>query len=513
MKKTILVLGLGWLGETLAVNLHEQGFEVKGTTTSLSKLKRLAHLPFYVTRLELCENDIKGDLQSVMADVELIVITIPPGRQHQHLESYLGRMAFFLSKVNPSLKVIYTSSTGVYGNGELITETAPVQAKRAGAQEIVKVEALLHNKFGENLTILRLGGLIGPGRHPGRFFAANRAVKNPKGSVNLLHLNDAVNAIKAVIDKQLYGEIINLCSSTHPQRGVFYQTAAKSLNSTPPGLDSVGSIENKVIDNSKSKHILGFQYQYDDLMAYLDIAKLGKVSIVGAGPGSTDLLTIEAYRLINEAEIILHDKLVPHQLLLINSEARHEDVGRIFGEQSSQKERQEKINTLLKKYYFEGAKVVRLKSGDPYIYGRAAEEARFLKEEKIPFNVVPGISAALAAADRFNVPITERYQSNAVLICTAHTADDNATMHFDAMVSHLNAGNTLAVYMGLHSLEKFIPRLLDVCDADVPVCAISKVARDDEQIMVSSLGGIIGEMKRKPLPTPVVFLVGAKPIA
>ncbi|WP_282085050.1 uroporphyrinogen-III C-methyltransferase [Aquimarina algiphila] len=236
------------------------------------------------------------------------------------------------------------------------------------------------------------------------------------------------------------------------------------------------------------------------------------VSIVGAGPGDPDLLTVKAHRLIEEANVILHDNLVSDAIMTINTDGEKIYVGRKFGDTSDQIERQQKINELLEANYLLGKKVVRLKSGDPYVYGRAAEEARYLTAKKIPFQVIPGISAALAAANIFNIPITERNKSNAMLICTAHTADYSFEQ-LTGIAHMLKAGNTISIYMGLKSLHRIIPKLLEVCKDDtIPVNAASNVSRVHQEIITGTLGSIEEQIKNSALQMPVVLIIGANPI-
>ncbi|MDY8136614.1 uroporphyrinogen-III C-methyltransferase [Aquimarina sp. 2201CG5-10] len=236
------------------------------------------------------------------------------------------------------------------------------------------------------------------------------------------------------------------------------------------------------------------------------------VTIVGAGPGDPDLLTVKAHKLIQEAEVILHDNLVSDTILDINLKGEKIYVGRKYGDTSNQLERQQKINELLHKYYQEGKKVVRLKSGDPYVYGRAAEEARYLTEKNVAFEVIPGISAALAAANIFNIPITERNKSNAMLICTAHTADYSFEQ-LNGIAHMLKAGNTISIYMGLKSLNRIIPKLLQVCKDDtIPVNAASNVSRVNQEIITGTLGSIEEQIKNSTLQMPVVLIIGANPI-
>ncbi|PQJ73703.1 uroporphyrinogen-III C-methyltransferase [Polaribacter butkevichii] len=239
---------------------------------------------------------------------------------------------------------------------------------------------------------------------------------------------------------------------------------------------------------------------------------LPEISIVGAGPGNKNLLTLKAFNAIENAEIILHDNLISDEILEINTQAKRIYVGRKFGDKEDQETRQNNINRLMKMHCEQGDKVVRIKSGDPYIYGRAAEEARFLTAHKLPFTVVPGVTAALAAANSLNIPITERGHSNAVLICTAHTAN-YSTAQFRGIGNMLKSGTTLALYMASKSLAKMIPKLIEVCGTeDIPINAISNVSREDEVLLSSTLGNIQDDIIKTPLQMPVVFLVGVKPI-
>lgn len=237
-----------------------------------------------------------------------------------------------------------------------------------------------------------------------------------------------------------------------------------------------------------------------------------KIYITGAGPGDVDLITVKAYNCIKEADVILYDNLVSEEVRSLNTVAEKVYVGRQFGDQSNQSERQGQINQLLEQYWKAGKKVVRLKSGDPYIFGRAAEEVRYLVERNIPFEVIPGITAALGAANILNFPITERHKSNAVLLCTAHTAD-NSFDHLNGIASMLKAGNTIALYMGLKSLNKIVEKLMEICqDGSIPISAISNVSRAGQMTISGTLSDIEEKIKQSEIQMPVVFLIGVEPI-
>ncbi|WNH12488.1 uroporphyrinogen-III C-methyltransferase [Thalassobellus suaedae] len=394
----------------------------------------------------------------------------------------------------------------------LINETIDCVPEKASGNALIKAEYLLQKHFGKNLTILRLAGLIGVKRHPGGFLANKKQLKNPNVPVNLIHQKDAIGLIEAVLEQNCFGEIINGCADEHPKRKAYYEKAAILLNLPAPIFETEIKERYKVIDNSKSNSLLNYKYQFSNPEWIFTKAYLPEISIIGAGPGNKNLLTLKAFEAIENAEIILYDNLISEEILNINIQAELIYVGRKFGDIEDQQTRQNNINILMKARCEQGEKVVRLKSGDPYIYGRAAEEARFLTKHKLPFTVVPGISAALAAASSANIPITERRQSNAVLICTAHTSD-YSTAQLKGIAEMLNAGNTLALNMGLKSLDQIIPKLLEVCkDPNIPISAISNVSRPNEVILSSTLVNIEDDIKKQELQMPVVFLIGAEPI-
>lgn len=514
MSKKIAIVGLGWLGESLAVNLHQKGYEIYGSSSSISKAKELSKHPFYVGRIEALPNKIIGDYEAFIEGVEYLIINIPPRRIENITTIYPQQIEQIVKRTPKNVKVIFVSSTAVYGPSEFIIseDVEAIPVKDSGIA-VLAAEKIIQKNFGENATILRFAGLIGPDRHPGKFLAKKRALKNPLAQVNLIHREDCIGLINAIIEQNCFNEIINGCASKHPVREDYYKNAARVLSLEQPVFDTTQiSSEQKIIDNSKSKELLNFTYKFDNPEQIFTNKLKGKVSIVGAGPGNIKLLTLQAFDLIKDAEIILHDNLISAEILDINISAERIYVGRKYGDVLNQKERQNRINVLFSKYYYLGKKVVRIKSGDPYIYGRAGEEARFLTNEKIPFKVIPGISAALAAANYCNIPITEREKSNAVLICTAHTADYSFDQ-LKGIALLLKAGNSLALYMGLKSLDKLIPKLIEVTGNPlIPINAISNVSRENELLLSSTLGKIEEDIKANPLPMPVVFLIGVEPI-
>ena len=511
--RKISIMGLGWLGLPLANYLHEKGYKISGSARSLDQLVECSTFPFQVTRILLNTDNILGDWESFIFGAEVLIITIPPAAGNNVETQYPKWIDQVIKQAPSHLKVIFTSTTGVYANnGATVNEqTLPCPAT-ATAKAVKHAEDKLKAYFGKNLAILRLAGLIGKGRHPGQSLAAKRPLRNALAPVNLVHQEDCLAIIERIIEKNCWGQTINACAGEHPVRKDLYTNAARVLGLDPPVFKTSNAADFKIVDNSYSRKILGYEYKFNDPSEIITHAHPGKVMIVGAGPGDKKLLTVKALEAIKAADVILYDHLVPNEIMQLAENSEKHYVGRKFGDQTDQQDRQKRINELLHHHYKQGKNVVRLKCGDPYIYGRAAEEVRYLVEHDIRFEVIPGISAALAAASLNNVPVTERHHSNAVMICTAHTAD-HSFEQVKEMALLLKAGNTLAIYMASKSLDELIPKLIEACGDDtIPITALSNVSRKNEQVVYSTLKHIKKDIEIQQLSTPIVFLAGAKPI-
>ena len=172
----------------------------------------------------------------------------------------------------------------------------------------------------------------------------------------------------------------------------------------------------------------------------------GIVYLVGAGPGAADLLTIRAHRLLGEADVIVHDRLIGEDVLdMARRDAERIYVGKARANHCLP---QEGINELLIRLAREGRKIVRLKGGDPFVFGRGGEEAEALAQAGIAFEVVPGVTAALACAAQAGIPLTHREETRSVTFATGHTKDGRLELDFE----QLARGGTIAVYMGIVTL-------------------------------------------------------------
>jgi uroporphyrin-III C-methyltransferase len=193
----------------------------------------------------------------------------------------------------------------------------------------------------------------------------------------------------------------------------------------------------------------------------------GKVYLVGAGPGDPELLTLKALRLLRTAQAVLHDDLVPPEILrLISDKAQVHDVGKRCG---TKKIRQEEINFLMVELANTGIEVVRLKSGDPLIFGRAGEEIEALRRAGIPYEIVPGVTSAFGAAATAQIPLTHRRTSSAVVLITAHRASETDATEWNKFVS---SGATLVIYMPGQNHSEISRSLQSAGLAGTTPCAI-----------------------------------------
>lgn len=266
--KKVAIVGLGWLGMPLAMSLTARGWQVTGTKTTQDGVEaaRMSGIESYPLRLEpelVCETD---DLDALM-DVDALVITLPARRSGPGEDFYRQAIQ---EVVDSALayhvpRIIFTSSTSVYGNVHgIVKENTPRNPVTASGRILKELEDWLHNLPGTSVDILRLSGLVGPGRHPGRFFAGKTAPDGQQG-VNLVHLEDVIAAITLLLQAPKGGHIYNICAPSHPARNVFYPQMARLLGMEPPHfLESQSNDKGKIIDGSRICNELGFEYQYPD---------------------------------------------------------------------------------------------------------------------------------------------------------------------------------------------------------------------------------------------------------
>ncbi|MGH8135601.1 MAG: siroheme synthase CysG, partial [Steroidobacteraceae bacterium] len=213
----------------------------------------------------------------------------------------------------------------------------------------------------------------------------------------------------------------------------------------------------------------------------------GCVALVGAGPGDPELLTLRAMRALQEADVILVDRLVsPEVLARARRDAEIIDVGKTPGGHGA---RQDRINQRLVAEARRGRRVVRLKGGDPFVFGRGGEELEYLERHGIAFEVVPGITAALACAANTGIPLTHRNHAQGLQLVTAHCRESLDSIDWAGLA---RPGQTLAFYMGVGELESIRNRLLEAgLAAATPAAIVENGTRENQRVVVTELAGLL----------------------
>lgn len=230
----------------------------------------------------------------------------------------------------------------------------------------------------------------------------------------------------------------------------------------------------------------------------------GKVFLVGAGPGDPDLLTVKALRCIQQADVVLFDRLVSQEIrALINPKARRFYVGKADG---CHHVAQDRIQELLAHWALQGLNVCRLKGGDPFIFGRGAEELQFLNQFSIEFEVVPGVTAAAGCAAYAGIPLTHRDHVQACTFVTGHLKDGSCDLDWAALAS---AKQTLVFYMGLKNAAEIASQLMQHgLASSTPVAVIEQGTTKQQRVKQSTLCCLEQTIAQYQLKSPSLIVVG-----
>ena len=248
--RTISILGCGWYGFPLAQAFLSEGYKVNGSTTSEQKFPVLeeAGIKPFLVRFEADA----AKFATEFFECDLLIISIPPKRAAGETESFPKKIeAIKTAATTAGVKhIIFISSTGGYGGPNMeVDEGTPPQPDSDSGKVLLQAENRLKDSSAFKVTVLRFGGLIGPGRNPARFFAGKKTISNGRAPVNLIHLDDCISVTRAVIAKQALGLTINACSPEHPSRMEFYTRAAINSGLEPP--EFVDELKSWKVVNSK----------------------------------------------------------------------------------------------------------------------------------------------------------------------------------------------------------------------------------------------------------------------
>lgn len=301
--------------------------------------------------------------------------------------------------------------------------------------------------------------------------------------------------IRAKIESQLPSTIGRIAKLA----GEFRQTVKEKLPTITERRHFWEGVFNRALADNAVGHLTD---ELDDFVKNND--KAGEVYIVGAGAGDPDLLTFKALRLMQQADVVLYDALVADEIL----DLCRRDSDKIFvgKKRADHTKTQDQINELLVKYAKQGKRVLRLKGGDPFVFGRGGEEMIACQEAGVPYQVVSGITAALAAGSYAGIPLTHRGVATSVRFLTGCYQTSEA---FDGLKSAYQSDETLVFYMGLHALGKIVDSLLTSgLSADTPVAIVSNASLPTQKVLIGALDDIVTKNEQAGLSAPAIIIAG-----
>jgi nucleoside-diphosphate-sugar epimerase len=275
MNQKISILGCGWLGLPLAKSLLSKGYEIKGSTTSESKLEMLKNAGISSFQIQLEEDQIIGKIEDFLKETDVLVIDIPPGLRRETSTSnemtFVNKIKNLIPYIEKSdvQKVIFVSSTSVYGDSfpivEITEETKPNSDTESGKQLVIS-ESLLQSNPHFKTTVIRFGGLLGDDRHPIKFLAGRTNVENPVAPVNMIQREECIGIIEEILkqvqhDNWEWNQTFNAVAPQHPTRKAYYHKKAEILNVPLPTFAEDSESKGKIISSKKVKTILGYSFQ------------------------------------------------------------------------------------------------------------------------------------------------------------------------------------------------------------------------------------------------------------
>jgi uroporphyrin-III C-methyltransferase/precorrin-2 dehydrogenase/sirohydrochlorin ferrochelatase len=263
---------------------------------------------------------------------------------------------------------------------------------------------------------------------------------------------------------------------------LFFDAFATKKNITKSNLTA---LSNQLIKTLKNKHS-------------------GEVFLVGAGPGDPELLTLRALHLIQKADVCIYDNLVSKEILeLVRRDALMIYAGKLRNNHTIE---QKEINQLLVNYAKKGLRVLRLKGGDPFMFGRGGEEISELMTQKIKFQVVPGITAASGVSAYAGIPLTHRDYSQSCIFITGHEKNGKLNINWSNLI-HEN--QTIVIYMGLNSLPIIVQNLIDSgMRKNMPIALVQEGTTEKQKVMVSTISRVISKTLKSDIQSPVIIIIG-----
>ena len=272
---SVLVLGCGWLGLALARTLVGAGHRVIGTTTTPETLDSLreAGIEAHLLRLGSDFGPAAEELlHNLLRQADVLVLNVPPRAAAAGAYPSLLRPVHRAVAAAGTRHVLFVSSTSVYPNEPRLMRETDAVSTRDAASDVLRAEGHFVPRYGQwKSTVVRLGGLFGPDRSPGRFLAGRQGLEQGNAPVNLVHLTDVVGVLISIIQNGVWGHTLNVCAAQHPRRRDFYPAAAEFLQLASPSFkeEPEGVVSGKTIDSSLVRTLLPYEFQHDDVLAAL----------------------------------------------------------------------------------------------------------------------------------------------------------------------------------------------------------------------------------------------------
>ena len=267
----ISILGCGWLGLPLAKKLIENGYEVKGSTTSESNLELLKNAGISPYQIKMEENEITGNMESFLENTDVLLVDVPPKLRGDFTENFVQKIKNLIPFVENSKveKVVFVSSTSVYGDTfpiQELDEESALNPDTESGKQLVEVEKLLQSNENFQTTILRFGGLIGPERNPAKFLAGKENVANPNAPINFIHQEDCIGIICAMLrqvenDNWKWNDTFNAVTPNHPNRENYYTEKALEMNLKVPTFVKDSNSIGKKISSKKLQGMLHYSFK------------------------------------------------------------------------------------------------------------------------------------------------------------------------------------------------------------------------------------------------------------
>ncbi len=259
-------MGCGWLGLPLAQALLDRNYSVKGTTTRKQRLSELRSWGITACQIRLDDKEIQGPIEEFLNGMDVLVINIPPKLRSENSENYTSKIEMLKLHLKHSdvRKILFVSSTSVYGDlrGEVV-ESTPARPTTESGKQLLASEQLFLQDPAFTTTVVRFGGLIGPGRHPSYQLSGRKGLKNGGDPVNLIHLDDCLSVIISIIEKGWWNTVFNAVYPAHPAKGEYYTVECLKRGLAIPEYDPIspGSEGKTVLSSGLQEK--GFEYKAD----------------------------------------------------------------------------------------------------------------------------------------------------------------------------------------------------------------------------------------------------------